>query len=181
MYKRMHVLVEGPNDKDFFNAVIRPICEERYDYVQIWEYAGETIERRIKYIRSILAMNADYLFVADINASPCITEKKSRLVDSHKRMIEASRMVVVVKEIESWYMAGIGDESCEELELASLPHTDNIMKEQFEKLIPQRFVSVVDFMSEILKRFSLDTAKKKNKSFSYFMSKIKRDQIDGRY
>ncbi len=173
MYRWMHVLVEGRDDKEFFNVVIRPILQEQYDHVQIWEYAGATIERRISYLRSAQAMNADYIFVTDINTSPCVTARKGHLVERHRNVVDPGRTIVVRREIESWYMAGIGDEACQELGLASLPHTDNITKEQFEKLIPQRFVSVVDFMSEILKKFSMETAKRKNKSFRYFMAKVK--------
>ena len=46
--------------------------------------------------------------------------------------------------------------------------TDNITKEKFDKLIPKRFASRIDFMSEMLKLFSIEEAKRKNKSFKYF-------------
>ncbi|OHB79926.1 MAG: hypothetical protein A2Z25_07780 [Planctomycetes bacterium RBG_16_55_9] len=173
MYRWMHVLVEGRDDREFFNVVIMPILQEQYDHVQIWEYAGATIDRRISYLRSAQAMKADYLFVSDMNTSPCVTARKGHLVECHKNMVDPGRAIVVRREIESWYMAGIGDEACRELGLASLPRMDDITKEQFEKLIPQRFVSVVDFMSEILKKFSIETAKRKNNSFRYFMEKVK--------
>ena len=172
MYRWMHVLVEGHDDREFFNVVIRPILREQYDHVQIWEYAGATIEKRISYLRSAQAMNADYLFVTDSNASPCVTARKGYLVERHRNMVDPVRTIVVRREIESWYVAGISDEAYQELGLASLPHTDDITKEQFEQLIPQSFVSVVDFMSEILKKFSIETAKRKNKSFQYFMAKL---------
>jgi len=73
MYKRMDVLVEGPDDERFVDAVIRPILEKHYDYVQTWRYAREKTERTKNYLRSIRAMKADYLFLKDINTSPCIT------------------------------------------------------------------------------------------------------------
>ena len=169
-YERLHVLVEGRDDREFFNAVIRPICAQQYDHVQIWEYAGEMIERRIKYINSICAMNADYLFVADINSSPCVTEKKTRVANSHKEMIEAERIVVVVKEIESWYLAGVDNQICQELGIASLAQTDHVTKEIFREMIPRRFKgSAVDFMTVILKGFSTKLAQSRNRSFGYLM------------
>jgi hypothetical protein len=168
----MHVLVEGRDDREFFNAVIRPILQERYDYVQTWEYAGATIGKRINYIRSIQAMNADYLFMADINTSPCITARKEHLVSGHKGMIDDTRMVVVRREIESWYMAGVGSETCQELGIADMPRTDELTKEQFEGMLPRRFDSVVDFMNEIIRCFCIETAKTKNRSFCYLMDKL---------
>jgi len=38
-------------------------------------------------------------------------------------------------------------------------------------LIPKKFTSRIDFMSEILKKFSIEIAKQKNNSFQYFVEK----------
>jgi len=177
MYRRMHVLVEGRDDREFFNAVIRPILQGHYDHVQIWEYAGATLERRKNYIKSIRAMEADYLLVADINASPCIAERKSHLVDHHKGVIDGDRTIVVVREIESWYAAGVDDQACRELGIASLPHTDHITKEQLREMMPKRFNgSVVDFMAEILRRFRIELARGKNRSFCYLMDVLEKSR-----
>jgi len=171
MYRRMHVLVEGRDDKEFFKAVVVPILEEQYDHVQIWEYAGKTLEKRRKYVTSIRAMEADYLFVADINSSPCVTQKKSDLVERHNGAIDANNVIIVVKEIESWYLAGLGDEQAQEIGVRSDPDTNDITKELFRHAMPKQFEhSVVDFMAEILNRFDLDTAKSKNRSFCYLMN-----------
>lgn len=173
MYRRIHVLVEGRDDREFFNVVIRPILQERYDYVQVWEYAGATIERRISYLRSIQAMNADYIFVADINTSPCITQRKEHLVDSHRDMVDPGRTIIARREIESWYMAGVDDQACREYGIASLSHTDDVTKEQFRSLMPRQFNdSVVHFMTEILSKFRIELARGKNRSFCYLMNKL---------
>ena len=86
--------------------------------------------------------------------------------------IDKNNLIIVVKEIEGWYLAGLDDESCEELGLRPFRSTDDITKEHFNNLIPNKFDSRIDFMIEILKRFSFETAKQKNKSFSYFMLKF---------
>jgi hypothetical protein len=166
----MHVLVEGRDDREFVDAVIRPMLQKEYDDVQVWEYAGETITRRIAYIRSIQAMNADYLFVADLDTSPCVTERKSRLVNGHKKTIDAERAIIVVREIESWYLAGVDDHACQEYGIPSVPHTDHVTKEQFRDIVPKRFNNVVvDFMTDILRGFRIEVAKDRNRSFGYLM------------
>ena len=48
------------------------------------------------------------------------------------------------------------------------PFTDNLTKEDFNGLIPGKYDSRIDFMFEILKYFSIDSAGKKNHSFRYF-------------
>lgn len=173
MYRRIDVLVEGRDDKQFFNAVIKPVLEEQYDYVQVSEYATDTIEKRVNYIKSIRAMDADYFFVTDINASPCITEKKQRAIDQHKGQLDASRMIVVHREIESWYLAGLDEQACAELDMRNLAKTDEVTKEQFKDMIRRRFdSSVVDFMAEVLNRFQVDVAREKNRTFCYLMDRL---------
>jgi len=168
----MHVLVEGRDDRELFDAVIRPILQGRYDHVQVWEYAGETTERRMDYLRSTQAMNADYFFMGDLNTSPCITERKAHLLKCYEPMLHAGRTVVVRAEIESWYLAGVDDEDCRELGIPIIRHTDSVTKKQFERLMPARFDSVADFMAEILNRFRIDTARAGNRSFGYLMGKL---------
>ncbi len=172
MHKRMHVLLEGRDDREFFDGVIRPILQGKYEYIHTWEYAEKTIERRINYLRSVRAMKADYLFINDIDTSPCITQRKRHLVDSHRQMIDANCTIIVVREIESWYLAGVDDGVCLELGIPIIRHTDDVTKERFRSLVPARFRSVADLMAEILRVFRVDTARGKNRSFGYLMDKL---------
>jgi len=165
----MHVLVEGPDDREFFDAVIRPMLRERYNHVQVWEYAGETIDRRRDYLRSIRAMNADYIFVGDFNTSPCLTARRGHFLRCYEPMLDAGRIIVVRAEIESWYLAGVDDQVYRDLGIPVVQHTDNVTKEDFERLMPTRFDSVADFMAELLRGFRPDVARTRNRSFCYLM------------
>lgn len=172
MYKRVDVFLEGPDDTRFFDAILRPILESKYDYVQAWQYAGEKREKTKNYLRAVKAMKADCLFLRDINASPCVSAKKEVIRKTYPKVIEPSNVFIVVLEIESWYVAGLDNSNCKELGIRLSARTDQIGKEQFNRLIPKKFDSRIDFMIEVLKIFSLETAKRKNRSFNYFMSKI---------
>lgn len=174
----MDVLLEGPSDERFFDAVIRPMLQEQYDYVQTWKYAGEKQERIKNYLKSIHAMKADYFFLKDINISPCITAKKGAIQKDYDKLIDPANVIIVVREIESWYLAGLDDKNCKSLGLSKFSQTDDVTKEQFEKLIPEKSIRI-DLMIEILKRFSTETAKSKNKSFSYFLDKLPRILLKG--
>lgn len=169
----MWILVEGRDDKRFANAILRPIFERQYDYIDTWEYAQQTSKKTTEFLRSIRSMNADYLFLGDINAAPCVTAKKEAIGNKYQQTVEPGSSVVVVKEIESWYVAGLTEQACEEFGISVATHTDEVTKEQFGRLVPKRFDgSLVDFMAEILKRFSVETARHKNRSFDYLMRKI---------
>jgi len=170
--KRLRVLLEGNDDERFFEDIIKPILSPQYDLIQVWQYAQQPRRRTKNFLRAIKAMNSHYIFLGDINKFPCVTAKIESLKNKYGRCIDAKNVTIVVKEIESWYLAGLDDKSRKELRIRTSRDTDNITKEKFNKLIPSKFDSRIDFMIEILKRFSIETGVQKNSSFAYFMNKI---------
>lgn len=48
-------------------------------------------------------------------------------------------------------------------------NTENVTKEKFNMLIPQN-VNRINFMIDILKKYDVDEAAFRNKSFNYFIS-----------
>lgn len=170
-FRLLFILVEGNDDLEFFSRIIKPIFKGKYDHIHITDYKKDMgKEDVVNLFRSIKAMDTDYIFVGDINAHPCATAKKQRLKHTYKN-IDENKIVVVKKEIESWYLAGLDKKSSKNLRLRYLENTDNVIKEQFNSMIPKKFGSRVDFMREILKFFSIGTAKQKNESFKYFIEK----------
>ena len=172
-YKRLYVLIEGANDEQFIEAVIKPILSAKYNWIKPYQYQQKTRKTIKALISSIEKIDfADYFFLRDINDSPCVAARFEIIKTKYAGRIDVNNIIVVVKEIESWYLAGLDDKKCQELGLGTFSHTDDIAKEQFNRLMPKKFDSRIDFMAEILKRFSIETAKQKNASFSYFMRKI---------
>ncbi|MFZ2146879.1 MAG: hypothetical protein WAV28_06635 [Sedimentisphaerales bacterium] len=171
-YKRLWVLLEGNDDERFFERLIKPIFENTYDFVRSWQYAQTQTKTVKDFLRSIKSMSSDYFFWGDINNLPCVTAKKNRIKRRYGVRIDLNNVIIVVKEIESWYLAGLDDKVCKELGVRTFRKTDNITKEKFQELMPRKFDSRIDFMFEILKRFSMNTAKRKNKSFNYFTTKL---------
>ncbi len=172
-YKLLWVLLEGDDDERFFNRVIKPILNPAYLSVNTWKYAQEKTEKTKNFLISISKMSSDYFFWADINQSACVTTKKQTVLRRYRNAISTDNIVIVVKEIESWYIAGVDNKGCQELSLKSLQNTDDITKENFNQLVPKKFGSRrTYFMLEILKKFDINIAKRKNKSFKHFMNKI---------
>ncbi|MCY3684239.1 MAG: hypothetical protein OXH16_22825 [Gemmatimonadetes bacterium] len=175
-YRRLFILVEGDDDERFFDRLIRPIYEHIYDYVQHWKYSQQKLEKVNGFLNSINSIpHADYIFVADMDESPCVTAKKERITSQFEKLSE-DRILVVCREIESWYLAGLNDDSCSEIDIRTIKNTDRISKEQFNRMMPEKFVSRIDFMQEIMKLFDLETASTKNTSFEYFMRKYKEER-----
>ncbi|KYK36216.1 MAG: hypothetical protein HXS46_15530 [Theionarchaea archaeon] len=167
-YRALYIWVEGDKDFRFFDSIMKPIFENKYDYVKIIKY-GETKKEKINsYLESIILMGSDYIFVGDINTYSDEKHKKQELKHKYKK-VDENRIIVVKREIESWYLAGLDLKSSKILQIPYLNNTDEIVKEQFNSMMPRKFDSEIDFMIEILKHYSIDIAKQKNESFRNFI------------
>jgi len=169
MYSRLFIFVEGSTDREFFEKIVVPMFQERYDYVKVEEWAQERKDKINSYIKTIGSgnRNANYIFVTDMD-KPCVSAQKETIKKRYKN-VDESKILVVCKEIESWYLALLNDDRCEELGISRLHTTDDVTKERFQELTPKKFGSEVDFMREILRTADIETAKRKNKSFRYFV------------
>ena len=116
-------------------------------------------------------MQADYIFVADKNSELCITSKKQILKNKYKKINE-NRILLVNCEIEGWYLAGLSDAISEKLKIPDFSTTECFTKEQFNDLIPKKFLPRRYFMRLLIdNHFHIEIAKKKNPSFNYFLEK----------
>jgi hypothetical protein len=170
-YQRLYLWVEGVDDARFFEKIVKPYLSKTYDTINIIEYAQLKKKKVNDFIKSINSMEADYIFLADIDLSPCITQKKSKVKRAY-RTVDENKIVVVIREIEAWYLAGLSLAKNKKLGIKNFSTTDNVNKEIFNNLIPNRFDSRIEFMLEILSHFLITEAKRKNKSFKYLTKKL---------
>ena len=184
--RRLFVFLEGNDDERFFEWVIRPLLEKDYDLVQFWQYGQKKKVKVNGFLNSIKAMQsvgtADLIIAADLDESPCVTDRKERILSSFRGLSAGAggsselrsftQILVVCREIESWYLAGLDDNECQRLGIPTdWNNTDHLSKEQFLSLMPQSYTSKAEFMLEILHLFDHETARAGNRSFSYFMQK----------
>lgn len=167
--KRLFIWVEGHDDMLFFNKIIRPIFRHRYDVVEVRQYAQMKKHKLENLLQSLDELKADCLVIADIDFHPCVTAKKQYL--SYRfPSVSPEKFVIVIQEIESWYLAGLTANRSKKLGVSRVHSTNQITKEVFVELKP-RNQTKLSFMLEILKRYSIHAAKQKNRSFKYFMNK----------
>lgn len=170
VYRRLFLWVEGQDDRRFFERIMKPLFLTCYESVDIIEYSRRPKEYVEKYITSIKAMRADYLVVCDFDRATCVTACKERTLGRFPG-VDIERFIVVVQEIESWYLAGIESKRAQSMKLSRMDRTDDITKERFETLIPRGYVKIA-FMQEILNDYSVETACGRNVSFAYFVRKF---------
>jgi len=169
MTKGLYLLVEGGDDERLLEYIYEDHLPQEYSWFKIYQYAQRKPKDVCNFIRALPALNADYLFFADLDRHPCITSKKEQLASQYSDL-DGSYVQVVALEIESWYLAGLDQESAKSLGISKPPkRTDTLDKEQFNSLMPKKFDSRIGFMQEILKYFSIQYAETKNTSFAYFV------------
>jgi len=72
-YRRLYIWVEGEDDERFFKKIMEPKLQKKYDFVETRCYAAMKKEKIDNFLKSIKAMGADYIYVTDINNSPCVS------------------------------------------------------------------------------------------------------------
>lgn len=166
--KRLFIFLEGTDDVRFFEHVIRPRFLHAYGSVELVTYACMKSIKVDRFIRGITAMNHDYIIVADIDQEPGVQAKK-KVIMSRFTEADYHRIMVIIMEIESWYIAGLDRTAATELGLHDHETTDFVTKEIFNRWVPPKYPSRIAFMIDILNHFSLTVAKNKNRSFDYFL------------
>jgi hypothetical protein len=166
--KRLFIFVEGSDDVRFFETIIKPRFEHLFDSVELITFACTKSVKVDRFIRGINAMNHSYIIVTDIDLEKSVAAKKS-IILSRFSEADYQHIMVIVQEIESWYLAGINDIGAKALGIHVPARTDFVTKEHFIGLIPRYYPSKIVFMIEILKHFSLSVGVEKNKSFRFFI------------
>ena len=174
-YSLLFILIEGDDDERFFESVVKPFLQERYSEIKFWQYAEKNEKRKVNFIKSITSMKADYICIGDIDDLPCVTSKKEKITDDFDEKITKDNIIIVIKEIESWYLAGLDEKASKKLGIRKkIETTDNVIKEHFNQLIPKNMPRPV-FMQKILENYDVEVAEGKNRSFGYFLNKWMND------
>jgi len=166
----LFILAEGDDDERFLQVVAKPLLEEHGFWTNVVKYRERTASYVRRLLRSVNAMGADYVLLADINRCPCKTVKKD-LVRRKLRSVDERRIIVVAQEIEGWYLAGLDIATCRKLRISHLERTDHVTKEMFDNMVPRVFESRAAFMVEILKNFQISVAIHKNETLRYFVDR----------
>lgn len=166
--RRLFIFVEGSDDVRFFETIIKPRFEHLFDSVELITFACTKSVKVDRFIRGINAMQHSYIIVTDIDMENSVHAKKN-IILSRFNEADYQNIMVIIQEIESWYLAGIDDAGAKALGIHVPARTDFVTKEHFLRLIPRFYPSKIAFMIQILKHFSLSIAVEKNKSFRFFI------------
>ena len=164
------VFLEGRDDEEFFDSVMRGELAKRYN-VETRLYASKDKETLVQFVETLHKIKRDYIVFADFDRSTCYIQRKETL----RKIPNARRGNIAVAkiEIESWYLAGIGKDECARLQIPYHTNTESVSKEDFERMLERGgWPSRKDFMAKTLEMFDVEKAKKQNASFRYVWDKF---------
>jgi hypothetical protein len=167
--KSLLILVEGDDDKKFFSRVIQPEMKKLYQTVTIDDYKQRS-PRRVKEekIKPFSRAGFDCMFVADADKESSEQIKRASLAKEYG--VKEDKIVVVVRAIEGWYLAGLNEERCKKFKVSN-KSTDSLSKSHFKHICSQKGMTSYEFKTKILNYFSIPAAKRKNESFNRFAIK----------
>lgn len=155
------IFVEGTDDERFINRFYGK------SNIKVIKYAREKKERINNYIESIKSMpDCDYVFISDIDLKSLSGKKEEIML--RFPACEIDKIVISIAEIESWYLAGLDEESAKSIKVKYIYCTEKITKEQFNSLIPSKY-DRINFMIEILKKYNMKEALCRNSSLKFLV------------
>ena len=163
----LYLFVEGNDDERF----LKSFCRSKYRGVEIRfvQYATLTGKQISSLIHALPNFrHADYFFFAD--ADGATVEAKIDIVKRKHPYCDESKIRIVQREIESWYIAGLSEGMCTKHKIKYIPHTDDLSKEKFDSMLPRGYTHI-SFQVEILKHYDVELAKSRNTSFRNFAEK----------
>ncbi|MCW6169320.1 MAG: hypothetical protein LVQ96_04370 [Thermoplasmatales archaeon] len=169
--REKYFFVEGFYDGRFFRAIIDNIFKNLP--AKIIQYFIKRDEKVDRYIISLDAQHISFLFIADEDPDH-FSSKESRINELTRRFprLPREKIVLIVPEIEGWYIAGLPSQKARSLEIRNLPDPDNCSKEKFVSILP-RNTDGIPIRSEMLENYDLALAMSKSTSFQEFVNKAK--------
>lgn len=172
-----YLLVEGIDDYNFIKRIFKRYFEEQYVKAIPLEYAQDSPEELKTFIEIVEGSEEDdYIIFGDYKQEcGCITNTKIKINDEKfGGNADLNKILIVIREIEGWYLAGLSDDDITELKIElNLSNTNYITKKIFNDNIPRKDLKYKSiYMSILLAKFKIEYGRKRNESFCYCCEKI---------
>jgi hypothetical protein len=179
MRRIVSIFLEGDFDGIMFKNNIIPLFEKNGFDVELIRYRQEMKKFITEYLTLVQKLPIPHrcIFVGDLDRLNTADQKKKEIIRIYNDNLTPSKIFIIIKMIEGWYLGGLPRESAKSLgvdvtEFDKL-NPNTIKKDQFKRLKPPHFVNKRAFYIAIAKRFDLELAKSRNKSFKQFLTEYK--------
>jgi hypothetical protein len=164
------IFIEGYYDELFFKKILNILKID--EKVELFQYSQKSDIKVNNYLSSLRSQSIQFLFVADDDGQN-YSSTISRICKLKQRYPKLSEdeIVLVVPEIEGWYMAGLTTKNAKQIKLKDLPNPNECTKELFISKLPGR-ADGTSIRTMIMDNYNVELAKKNSPSFKNFIEKI---------
>ncbi len=169
-------LVEGPDDKRFVEAVLKPQIAGKPDIVK---YSQKSTSDVNSLVRAFAGACREHYYVTDLdrgepergNCQDC-DDREAHEQDRYD-ILDPFDVLVAVDAIEGWLLAGVSDAVATEGEVPVPRTTDHVGKDEFDDVFERATFSRKElFVEKILNDYDYDLARERNDSFDYVASAV---------
>lgn len=157
-YKGLAIFIEGEHDDIFFcHPKIKNKIEQRSGCAPTIRQYAEEKEKGSLRLKSLKDSGRHCILVVD-------QAQESDMRRIFKNIPNV--YIIVIKEIESWFLAGLTAKMCERYKLPIVNNTESIRKEDFDENIKNS--EKLYILRKLMEEFNIDQAKQRNNSFKKF-------------
>ena len=172
MKDKIFLLIEDIWDQIFCEKIIEPVLNNSYNAVLYYKYIKKRKERVGNFIKGLISDGKDYIILGDLDEKNNIIVAKEYIYDRTNKLADKNFIHIVIKEIESWIIAGLDEEIISRYDITlNINNTEIYSKEDFIKIIPKNQTPNI-FMNAVLETYELEKAKLRNNSFNNFIITI---------
>jgi hypothetical protein len=173
----IYCLVEGESDAQFLDY-LNNFCAT---------HGGEVVLRSIPYanrghlefvkkkVKSLRHSKVKFLLLKDLDSAPCLVDKVTAIVGEINDLTPKD-VVIVVKQIESWFLAGVQDTDplfqwCTPSQRSKLASPETVDKNFFLTLVKRKkdlFSNEVLLRAYCLENYDINTALNRSPSLKRF-------------
>lgn len=191
MKNKLYLFIEGEWDKVFFETFLDKYLCNTFDFDEITyiEFAEDKAGMKSREWLHKLVSNgkANFLLCPDLDSEydeikriekiKKLTDEEFDIKKEEYKQIIQNKSFVIVKMIESWYLAGFNESFCSKMQLKFYPNTEKTNKSTFEQIAKQAKKTPLRLRDELTKtyknNFSIEEAKQRNESFRKFFEKVR--------
>ena len=165
-----YIFVEGFYDELFIRKILT--VQKIENEIKIVEYSQMKDEKINRFLSAIKSQESLFLFIADEDGTH-YSSTSSRIDELKRRYTKLSEddIILVVPEIEGWYIAGLTRATAKKLKLKSIPAADNCTKERFSSILPNK-KDGTEVRNNILNNYEIEVAMTNSPSFKEFMERL---------
>lgn len=166
--KRIGIFLEGDDDKRFFEKILIPFFERKYEgYIfSIIRHAEKKPQIIKNYLNTFIEDECKIFYFRDYDKGPCFKEILDKTKNRYNQL-EENNIFIVRKSIEGWYLAGFNNDF---LRNNNINDTDDIRKSQLKFLFPNDRYPLI--MINLLEDYNIEQAIQKNASLNRLFRKM---------